>query len=76
MWFWKWLTKLDGEANRVGMGALELDNWEEGIQEIENAEKMRSRFCPSLTVQELEGCLVPPEKKISVLDFRSGAFKS
>lgn len=44
---------LDGETNRVGMGAIELDSG--GVQDIENIGKMKSRFCPSQTVKELEG---------------------
>lgn len=43
---------LDGVANTVGMGAMELDNWEEGVQETENTGKRKSRFCPGHPVIE------------------------
>lgn len=62
---------LDGETNRVGRGAIELDN--RGVQEIENTGKMKTRFCPSQALRSWKDNWLGLERKVSLLDFRGGA---
>lgn len=60
----------------MGTGAIELDNWAEGVQGPENTGKLKSRFCPRQPVKEWKDNCFCSERKISILEFRGGSFRS
>ena len=72
MCFWKWLTELDGEANSMGMGAVELHDGEES-KGLRTQGKWRVGFS---LVKKLKNCkdnCFCSEKKSSVLGISSRA---
>ena len=72
MCFWKWLTELDGEANSVGMGTVELHDGEES-KGLRTQGKWRVGFS---LVKKLKNCkdnCFCSEKKSSVLGISSRA---